>query len=30
MTEVTMYGAQLCPFCRRAERLLNRKGVGDL
>jgi glutaredoxin 3 len=30
MTEVTMYGTQWCPFCRRAEQLLQRKGVTDL
>ena len=30
MTEVTMYGTQWCPFCRRAEQLLKRKGVTDL
>ena len=30
MIEVTMYGTQWCPFCRRAEQLLDRKGVTDL
>ncbi len=30
MTEVTMYGTQLCPFCRRAEQLLKSKNVDDL
>jgi len=30
MTEVTMYGTQWCPFCQRAEQLLQRKGVTDL
>lgn len=30
MTEVTMYGTQLCPFCRRAEQLLKNKGINDL
>ena len=30
MTEVTMYGTQWFPFCRRAEQLLQRKGVTDL
>ena len=30
MAEVTLYGTQLCPFCRRAEQLLKNKGVTDL
>lgn len=30
MTEVTLYGTQICPFCRRAEQLLKSKGVTDL
>ncbi len=30
MPEVTMYGTQTCPFCRRAEELLKNKGVVDL
>ncbi len=30
MPEVTMYGTQNCPFCRRAEELLKNKGVADL
>ncbi len=30
MPEVTMYGTQNCPFCRRAEELLKTKGVADL
>ena len=30
MTEVTMYGTQWFPFYRRAEQLLQRKGVTDL
>ena len=30
MTEVTMYGTQLCPFFRRAEQLLKSKNVDDL
>lgn len=30
MTEVTMYGTQLCPFCWRAEQLLKSKGIDDL
>jgi glutaredoxin 3 len=30
MPEVTMYGTQNCPFCRRAEELLKTKGVDNL
>lgn len=30
MSEVTMYGAERCPFCQRAEQLLKSKGVNDL
>lgn len=30
MSKVTMYGAQWCPFCQRAEQLLKRKGVNGL
>lgn len=30
MAEVTMYTAQSCGYCQRAELLLNRKGVDDL
>ena len=30
MPEVTMYGTQNCPFCRRAEDLLKTKGVDNL
>ncbi len=28
--KVTIYGAQGCPFCLQAERLLRSKGVSDL
>ena len=27
MAKVLMYGARLCPYCRMAERLLEKKGV---
>lgn len=30
MPEVTLYGTQLCPYCRRAEQLLTTKGITDL
>ena len=30
MNEVTMYGAEWCPFCQQAEQLLKRKGVNNL
>jgi len=30
MRKVTMYSTRLCPFCQRAEQLLQRKGVTDL
>ena len=30
MPTVTMYSTQVCPFCIRAERLLNARGVGDI
>ena len=30
MAKVTMYSTQWCPFCLRAEQLLQRKGVVDL
>ena len=30
MPEITLYGTQLCPYCRRAEQLLKSKGINDL
>ena len=27
MTEIVIYGTQTCPYCTRARRLLDRKGV---
>lgn len=30
MAKVTMYSTQWCPFCQRAEQLLQRKGVTEL
>lgn len=30
MPQVTLYGTQLCPYCRRAEQLLKNKGITDL
>ncbi|MDE2089082.1 MAG: glutaredoxin 3 [Gammaproteobacteria bacterium] len=27
MTEIVIYGTQTCPYCARARRLLDRKGV---
>lgn len=29
MTRVRLYRIETCPFCDRAERLLQRRGVGD-
>lgn len=28
MAELVIYTTKLCPHCRRAKRLLNRKGIG--
>lgn len=30
MPDVIMYGTEWCPFCQRAEQLLQRKGVRDV
>ena len=30
MPKITMYSTAVCPFCVRAERLLNAKGVTDI
>lgn len=30
MTKVVMYATAVCPYCVRAEQLLNRKGVTDI
>jgi len=30
MSKVVMYCTQVCPYCVRAEQLLNRKGVQDI
>lgn len=30
MSSVTLYGTQWCPFCLRAEQLLQRKGIADV
>lgn len=28
--KVTMYSTAICPYCVRAEKLLRRKGIGDI
>ena len=30
MSQVTMYSTQVCPYCVMAEKLLIKKGVGNL
>ena len=30
MPQVTMYSTQVCPYCVRAEKLLQKKGVANL
>ncbi|MDP2794185.1 MAG: glutaredoxin 3 [Sulfurisoma sp.] len=30
MTKIVMYASEVCPYCVRAEQLLNRKGITDI